>query len=71
MNAIGYEANNVVYSRNHKTLGLIEVVSIGLSRIFVNGKSINKAFYDEDKAIAYASISSLVAKALKACEVAA
>lgn len=47
------------YERQSK-FGLIQVISEGLSRIFVNGIQINAAFYCEEKAIASASSDSRI-----------
>ena len=54
----------IVYLRESK-FGKIQVLSTGLSYVLLNGEKLKVAFYDDDKAIKFASNDSLLAKNIK------
>jgi hypothetical protein len=51
----------IVYSRQSK-YGKIEVFSEGLTYILIDGKKLNCAFYEDERAIAYANNDRLICK---------
>ena len=52
------------FTRNSK-FGKIEVLSGGLSRIFINGVALNVAFYENENAINMANSDKRIAKKIK------
>lgn len=55
---------NATFSRDSK-FGKIEVLSLGLSRIFINGVALNVAFYEDEPAINMANSDKRIAKQIK------